>query len=1228
MSLELVTSKLKVLETTNKQVTKVIHLADIHIRKVRATEYRQVFERTFKKIKNIIGPDLDKSLIVICGDITDNKLILTPVIIELLKEFFIGLSELAEIVVTLGNHDVSISNKDSLDAITPILMNLETDNKIFVLTQNKVYIYANLLLGVTTLYAKKVTVLDQDIINEHMNKIKIALYHGTIKGCKSETGFEFTNSGYFKLSDFTKYYDYGFFGDIHKFQYLNENKTFAYCSSLIEQRISEANDNHGFLYWNLEDETSTFVKVKNDYKYVILKIQNESNNESNNCTIKVITENGEFNYDPKLFPKYPKIRLYYDNVSLSQVSKIEEMIKKNHNVTEFIKMNNISDKLELDYGLDLKDEEKIVEIKDYSTIEKLVGGFIKKNYKEWPKSKVQNIFDLLKDIVKNINISAHEKRVIKLGTLEFDNLFSYGKNNKLDFGKLKKNKITGILGQNGHGKSTLIDSILYAIYDKFSKGENNDALNVNENMASSKITLTVDTDEYIIERKLKRAGKKISPVLQLYKNNVIVTNDRKSETMKDIQDYICKYEDIVDNNIILQNCENFLDMSDVRKRDYIYRILNLDIFNDIVKETNSKKGIVTALKNAKINNLKKYSEVDIISKLEILKQELKYNDEQMKILLGHVEEKSGRLLKLKISIGNIKDTKNDKNIVDIEKNKIIKLKMIADLEMDLNMLKDNSCKLDKKIVKLSKMVELYVDIENKHEQFLEDKHNKLNSLGLDRDELLKSIVSVVPINKNDNSESKLILIKNKLIELQNENIKLKNKIVIVDKESEAKIIDSYNYNVDLELQIKNLDKSLIDINNKLNIYKKKLLKVEQHKYDKNCKYCMSSEMTKDKIYYNEQIEEQMNEQNNNVLLKESLLKQLDPNICSKYDKLVANKDNNEIYKIKMLGHEHSIDILKKDIEILENKVQIINENIKNIEQNKIIELKIDDIDKHIKIVNLELDEEYLKYLEIDKMLNNFKNECAKLEKDIFMKEKLLDKYKNEYLKLEKEYNDNIDNVERIKNMKNVVELEKDIEKIKLDMDKYNNNDVSKMIVENECSINMINELKGEIEEYVLTYDTYTQISNIIETKYGLVNHIMNNIVLVQIESKVNSVLNLLTDFTIELEYNNKRIVVYKVEDNNRIKATSLCGYERFVCNMVFRIVFNQINCKVRCDFLIIDEGFSCCDQENLVRLKSLFDLIREKYKWCLVITHLDTIKDYFDEQLNIDKIGGKSSISF
>ena len=52
--------------------------------------------------------------------------------------------------------------------------------------------------------------------------------------------------------------------------------------------------------------------------------------------------------------------------------------------------------------------------------------------------------------------------------------------------------------------------------------------------------------------------------------------------------------------------------------------------------------------------------------------------------------------------------------------------------------------------------------------------------------------------------------------------------------------------------------------------------------------------------------------------------------------------------------------------------------------------------------------------------------------------------------------------------------------------------------------------------------------------------------------------------------------------------------------------------------MIIDEGFASCS--NIVKIENVFDIIRKYYKWCIVVSHLDQIKNNFDNSYNITKV--------
>ena len=60
-----------------------------------------------------------------------------------------------------------------------------------------------------------------------------------------------------------------------------------YASSLIYQNFSETDINHGVLVWNLEDKSSFYKIINNDYRYNELTIKDDKIYYHNNiCDIK------------------------------------------------------------------------------------------------------------------------------------------------------------------------------------------------------------------------------------------------------------------------------------------------------------------------------------------------------------------------------------------------------------------------------------------------------------------------------------------------------------------------------------------------------------------------------------------------------------------------------------------------------------------------------------------------------------------------------------------------------------------------------------------------------------------------------------------------------------------------------------------------------------------------------------------------------------------------------
>ena len=83
--------------------------------------------------------------------------------------------------------------------------------------------------------------------------------------------------------------------------------------------------------------------------------------------------------------------------------------------------------------------------------------------------------------------------------MQWDNLFNYGEKNRLNFENL--NGIVGIFGKNYSGKSSIIDSALYTIFNTTSKGErkNIHILNQNKTKALGRIDIQIGENTYRIK---------------------------------------------------------------------------------------------------------------------------------------------------------------------------------------------------------------------------------------------------------------------------------------------------------------------------------------------------------------------------------------------------------------------------------------------------------------------------------------------------------------------------------------------------------------------------------------------------------------------------------------------------------------------------------------------------------------------------------------------------------
>lgn len=253
----------------------IAHIADIHFRNYqRHDEYRAVFDNFFDKMSSI-RPDR----IVIAGDVVHSRNVISPELVNEVSWFLSNCSKVTDRVIMIpGNHDIVEQNKERMDAITPIINALDTNN-IDYFTKSGVYVDNNVAWMVYSIYdshAKPEGFISND-------KVKIGLYHGILKGATNNIGFVFSHGIEFEEFEGC---DIVLCGDIHKRQVIKAPNGIDLImpGSFIQQNYSENISEHGFNLLEISDSnqiTYQFYNIENPVKYLNFKISDFGDIETN-----------------------------------------------------------------------------------------------------------------------------------------------------------------------------------------------------------------------------------------------------------------------------------------------------------------------------------------------------------------------------------------------------------------------------------------------------------------------------------------------------------------------------------------------------------------------------------------------------------------------------------------------------------------------------------------------------------------------------------------------------------------------------------------------------------------------------------------------------------------------------------------------------------------------------------------------------------------------------------
>ena len=224
-----------------KKLKHIVHAADIHIRLFRRhEEYELAFEKFYADLSQLKLSGIKDFIIVLAGDIVHAKTDMSPEMVQVTSRFLASCADIAPVLLIAGNHDCNLANTNRLDALTPIVQNLNHPNLHYV-RESAIVEVADVSFAVMSIFDEQDKWPSPDEMNDGT---KIALYHGPVHGAKTDANYEITNR-HVHIKTFDGF-DMVLLGDIHRHQVLKEeNPIIVYASSLIQQNHGETVDGHG-----------------------------------------------------------------------------------------------------------------------------------------------------------------------------------------------------------------------------------------------------------------------------------------------------------------------------------------------------------------------------------------------------------------------------------------------------------------------------------------------------------------------------------------------------------------------------------------------------------------------------------------------------------------------------------------------------------------------------------------------------------------------------------------------------------------------------------------------------------------------------------------------------------------------------------------------------------------------------------------------------------------------
>lgn len=467
----------------------------------------------------------------------------------------------------------------------------------------------------------------------------------------------------------------------------------GYSGSVLQQNYAE-DVVHGYLHWEIEDRDSYDVKFRQ---------------LPNPRPFVTVEWTGDVKKTYDLASQYPigsRFRIKsYTHVAQQEVHELTSMLKQNMSAMEVtFKIDQQANRETLTAGAqtlaraDLRNPDVLLQlVKNYhpnTNHPEEVWTRVGEQIKTYLTAVTQT-----EEIVRNVKWS--------LRSLKFDNLFAYGSDNSLNFDNLAG--IVGIFGANRAGKSSIVGSIMYSLFNTTDRGsiKNLYVCNVRKPYCYSRAIVNVSGTDYVFERQTTKHENRRGQVNAATALNVFkitengeaqdLAGEARNDTEKTIRSLIGNSDDFLLTSLSSQGEINqFIEQGSSRRRQILSRFLDLDIF-DKMYDLASKDVNYTKI------NLRSTVDKDWNQAADAFKRNLTDLASNIEDRTQRLREATDRLADVKAQLANHSDfTLVSKTQVDTQRSRVSNLekqvdsnqKKIDELKSEIDRLVDKVSTID------------------------------------------------------------------------------------------------------------------------------------------------------------------------------------------------------------------------------------------------------------------------------------------------------------------------------------------------------------------------------------------------------------------------------------------------------------------------------------------------------------------------------------------------------